>query len=59
MDCVLALPLRSASGPAFGALAIGAGKGEEFGAEELRLLEELAEELAFAIIALRRGADAA
>ena len=54
--CLLALPLYAGAGRSFGALAIGTAAPEGFDAEEQRLLEELAEDLAFAIVALRTRA---
>lgn len=51
--CLLALPLCAGAGRSFGALAIGTAATEGFDAEELGVLEELAEDLAFAIMALR------
>lgn len=54
LDSILALPLGAAGDPPFGALAVGSSARDGFGEEELRVLGELAEDLAFAIVALRR-----
>lgn len=48
----VALPLKDASGP-FGVLAIYAGEKDVFDDAELRLLEELAENLAYGLATLR------
>lgn len=50
---VLALPLLDSEGNAFGALTIDAAEANAFDSEEMRLLSELANDLAFGIINLR------
>jgi two-component system NtrC family sensor kinase len=52
----IALPLRDGD-RAFGALAIYAVEAYAFGAEEVRLLTELADDLAYGIVALRMRAE--
>jgi PAS domain S-box-containing protein len=49
----IALPLRDARGATFGALMIYSAETNSFSAEEIRLLEELADDLAFGIEILR------
>ncbi|MDZ7804819.1 EAL domain-containing protein [Thiohalophilus sp.] len=49
----IALPLKDSAGIAFGALMIYANEPEAFDDEELRLLTELADDLAFGIVTLR------
>lgn len=49
----IAMPLKDEHGKTFGALTIYSGKANAFTAEELRLLEEMAGDLAFGIVALR------
>lgn len=51
-ESVIALPLKDASGP-FGVLAIYAAEADRFDHAELRLLAELAADLAFGIVTLR------
>ncbi|MCZ7562658.1 MAG: EAL domain-containing protein [Burkholderiales bacterium] len=55
---MIVLPLRSEGRP-FGVLAIYAGEPDAFYGEEARLLEQLAEELAFGIVSLRGAAERA
>ena len=55
MDSVLSLPLR-VEGAIFGAIGIGAPEPDAFGAQELELLSEAAEDLAFGLEALRSKA---
>jgi diguanylate cyclase (GGDEF)-like protein/PAS domain S-box-containing protein len=50
----LALPLKDEAGGVFGALCIYAGERDAFTAEEVRLLEQLAADLAFGIQVLRQ-----
>jgi diguanylate cyclase (GGDEF)-like protein/PAS domain S-box-containing protein len=50
----VALPLRDEAGGVFGALNIYAGERDAFTAEEVRLLERLAADLAFGILVLRQ-----
>jgi len=52
---IIALPLIS-EGQAFGMLVIYAGKADAFDAKEVEILKELADDLAFGIIALRTRA---
>jgi len=52
----LALPLRS-GGRAFGALSIYSAVPDYFGAEQIALLTELADDMAFGIMALRAHAE--
>lgn len=51
-----ALPLVGERGP-FGALTIYAAEPDAFGADELKLLEELVSDLAYGILAQRSGAE--
>jgi len=51
--CSIALPLKSADGAAFGALMIYSADDERFEDDEIALLEELANDLAFGIDTLR------
>lgn len=53
----IALPLKDSAGITFGALMIYANEPEAFDDEELRLLTELAGDLAFGIITLRAQAQ--
>ena len=53
---VLALPLRN-KGEVFGNLSIFAAETNAFDADEMRLLTELADDLAFGIVGLRTGAQ--
>ncbi len=53
----IALPLRSESAPPFGVLCIYAADPNAFTPDEIRLLEELAGNLAFGITALRLRAE--
>lgn len=55
---MIALPLLAAGGP-FGALAIYAAEPDAFDAEEVKLLAELGDDLAYGIGALRSGAERA
>ena len=50
----VAVPLKDKAGDVFGALNIYAGERDAFTAEEVRLLEQLATDLAFGILVLRR-----
>ena len=50
----VALPLKDEAGGVFGALSIYAGERDAFTAEEVRLLERLAADLAFGILVLRQ-----
>jgi diguanylate cyclase (GGDEF)-like protein/PAS domain S-box-containing protein len=50
---VVSLPLKDEGGEAFGALNIYADARDAFDAEEIRLLEDLAADLAFGVLALR------
>jgi len=50
----LCLPLTDEAGGVFGALSIYAGERDAFTAEEVRLLERLAADLAFGILVLRQ-----
>ena len=50
----VALPLKDEAGGVFGALSIYAGERDAFTAEEVRLLEQLAADLAFGILVLRQ-----
>jgi len=50
----LCLPLTDEAGGVFGALSIYAGERDAFTAEEVRLLEQLAADLAFGILVLRQ-----
>jgi diguanylate cyclase (GGDEF)-like protein/PAS domain S-box-containing protein len=54
----IALPLRGAD-TVFGALSIYAPEPDAFDAEEVRLLEELARDLAFGVVTLRGQAESA
>jgi PAS domain S-box-containing protein/putative nucleotidyltransferase with HDIG domain len=54
---MIALPLLDADGQAFGALAIYAGEPDAFDEEEMRLLGELAGDLAYGIVNLRTRAE--
>ncbi|MDR3556299.1 MAG: ATP-binding protein [Syntrophobacteraceae bacterium] len=49
----IALPMRDDQGRSFGVLRIYAGEPDAFGSEEINLLEELAEDLAYGIRTLR------
>jgi PAS domain S-box-containing protein len=53
---LVALPLRDGD-RAFGALAIYAGEPEAFGPDEVELLSELSDDLAFGLLTLRAGAE--
>jgi len=53
---IIALPLKSAMGT-FGALTIGSADPEAFNGEEVQLLQELADNLAFGIESLRTRAE--
>ena len=53
----LALPLKNENASTFGALNIYAAKANAFTPDEIRLLEELAEDLAFGIVTLRTRAE--
>jgi diguanylate cyclase (GGDEF)-like protein/PAS domain S-box-containing protein len=50
----VALPLKDEAGGVFGALNIYAGERDAFTSEEVRLLEQLAADLAFGILVLRQ-----
>ena len=50
----VALPLKDEADGVFGALCIYAGERDAFTAEEVRLLEQLAADLAFGILVLRQ-----
>ena len=50
----VALPLKDEADGVFGALSIYAGERDAFTAEEVRLLEQLAADLAFGILVLRQ-----
>ncbi len=50
----VALPLKDEAGGVFGALSIYAGERDAFTTEEVRLLEQLAADLAFGILVLRQ-----
>ena len=52
----IALPLKDENANAFGSLTIHSAQPDTFGPEEIRLLEELAGDLAFGIVTLRSGA---
>jgi len=52
----IALPLKDEHGNAFGSLTIHSAQPNAFTPEEIRLLEELADDLAFGIVTLRSGA---
>jgi PAS domain S-box-containing protein len=52
----IALPLKDENGNAFGSLTIHSAQPNAFTPEEIRLLEELAADLAFGIVTLRSGA---
>src|SRR5271165_6702649 len=52
----IALPLKDEHGNAFGSLTIHSAQPNAFTPEEIRLLEELAADLAFGIVTLRSGA---
>ena len=54
---ILALPLKDEKANIFGALTIYSGEPEAFTAEEIRLMEELAGDLAFGIDVLRNRAQ--
>ncbi len=54
---ILALPLLDGAGQAFGALTIDAGETNAFDEEEMRLLLELANDLAYGIVSLRSRAE--
>jgi GAF domain-containing protein len=49
----VALPLKNEAGEAFGVLSVYAGERDVFTAEEVRLLERLAADLAFGVLVLR------
>ncbi|MBY0579960.1 MAG: PAS domain S-box protein [Burkholderiales bacterium] len=49
----LVLPLKAENGTVFGALSIYSAEADAFDEDELRLLEELADDLAFGILTLR------
>ncbi|MGA2107638.1 MAG: GAF domain-containing protein, partial [Syntrophorhabdales bacterium] len=55
--CSIALPLKDESGKTFGALSIYSPQVNAFAPEEIRLLEELAGDLAFGIRVLRSHAE--
>ena len=50
----VALPLKNEAGEAFGVLSVYAGERDVFTAEEVRLLERLAADLAFGVLVLRQ-----
>ena len=52
----IALPLKDEGGSAFGSLTIHSGQPNTFTPEEIRLLEELAGDMAFGIVTLRSRA---
>jgi PAS domain S-box-containing protein len=52
----IALPLKDEHGNAFGSLTIHSAQPNAFTPEEIRLLEELAADMAFGIVTLRSGA---
>ena len=54
--CTIALPLKDEHGNAFGSLTIYSAQPNAFRPEEIRLLEELAADLAFGIVTLRSRA---
>ncbi|ADE12460.1 HD domain-containing phosphohydrolase [Sideroxydans lithotrophicus] len=54
---ILALPLMDSEGHAFGAITIDAAETNAFDEEEIRLLRELASDLAYGIINLRSAAQ--
>jgi diguanylate cyclase (GGDEF)-like protein/PAS domain S-box-containing protein len=53
LRAVVSLPLKDEGGDVFGAIAIYADAPDAFDAEEIRLLEELAADLAFGVMVLR------
>jgi PAS domain S-box-containing protein/putative nucleotidyltransferase with HDIG domain len=53
----IALPLKNANAEAFGALTIYSGEPDAFTEGEIRLLEEMAADLAFGMIALRTAKE--
>jgi len=52
----IALPLKDEDGNAFGSLTIHSAQADALGSEEVRLLEELAGDMAFGIVTLRSRA---
>ncbi len=56
-DSFVALPLRKEHEPPFGALYIYAAESNAFDEEEVRLLAEMADDLAFGILVLRTRAE--